>query len=97
MPVIVNSNLQEDLSYVHKINSLKKSQDTLTPLSDNRRKDVFHQDQDISGKMKHAQVLQELLIVLAICNTVVVSKHPHHDVVSTGRRLVVFPPTFYFP
>lgn len=85
MPLMVNSKLQEDLSYIYRLsnpNSLKKTSDVFTPLFDNRRKDSVHLEPDISGKIKHAQMLQELLLILALCNTVVVSKHPHHDVVS---------------
>lgn len=34
------------------------------------------------GRSAHSQKLQEFLLVLAICNTVVVARHPHHDMVS---------------
>lgn len=30
----------------------------------------------------HAQRIQEFLLLLAVCNTVVVSRHPHHDMVN---------------
>lgn len=33
------------------------------------------------GRSAHSQKLQEFLLVLAICNTVVVARHPHHDMV----------------
>lgn len=82
MPVIANSKLQEDLSYIHRLNSLKKPNEVLFSMSERRRESANHQESELTGKIKHAQVLQELLLVLAICNTVVVSKHPHHDVVS---------------
>lgn len=81
MPVIVNSKLKEDLSYISQVSYFKKN-DMFMPLSDIRKKEINYVEQDIFSKVKHAQVLQELLLVLAICNTVVVSKHPHHDVVS---------------
>ncbi|KAK6617728.1 hypothetical protein RUM43_013956 [Polyplax serrata] len=84
MPVIANSKLQEDLSYIHRLNSLKKPNEVLFSMSERRRESANHQESELTGKIKHAQVLQELLLVLAICNTVVVSKHPHHDVMNAS-------------
>lgn len=34
------------------------------------------------GRSAHSQKLQEFLLVLAICNTVVVARHPHHDMMN---------------
>lgn len=84
MPLLVNTKLQEDLSYIYRlpnVHSLKKMDEVFMPSIDNRKKDSTT-DLDLSNKIKHAQMLQELLLVLAICNTVVVSKHPHYDLVS---------------
>jgi hypothetical protein len=33
-------------------------------------------------QVTHAQRIQEFLLLLAVCNTVVVSRHPHHDTVN---------------
>jgi hypothetical protein len=33
-------------------------------------------------KSTHEQRVQEFFVLLALCNTVVVAKHPHHDSVS---------------
>lgn len=33
-------------------------------------------------QVTHAQRIQEFLLLLAVCNTVVVSRHPHRDTVS---------------
>ena len=33
-------------------------------------------------QVTHAQRIQEFLLLLAVCNTVVVSRHPHHDMVN---------------
>lgn len=79
VPLMVNSKLQEDLSFIR--NVPVRLNESFPVLRDNR-KNFQHADQDIAGRAKHAQGLQELLLVLAICNTVVVSKHPHYDVVS---------------
>jgi phospholipid-translocating ATPase len=38
----------------------------------------------------HAQRIQEFLLLLAVCNTVVVSRHPHHDMVNDS--LIIFAP-----
>lgn len=86
MPLLINTKLQEDLSYIYRlpsVNSLKKADDVFVPSLDNRRRDASAADQELSGKIRHAQMLQELLLVLALCNTVLVSKHPHYDVVSS--------------
>lgn len=36
-----------------------------------------------------AQKVREFLLVLALCNTVIVARHPHHDSVSTVLFLLV--------
>ncbi|KAL0267650.1 UNVERIFIED_CONTAM: hypothetical protein PYX00_009855 [Menopon gallinae] len=81
VPLMVNSKLQEDLSFIR--NVPVKLNENFPTLRDNRR-NFQNADPDITGRAKHAQSLQELLLVLAICNTVVVSKHPHHDVMNAS-------------
>jgi phospholipid-translocating ATPase len=47
-------------------------------------------EQGSQGDMRqvpHAQRIQEFLLLLAVCNTVVVSRHPHHDMVSNSMLL----------
>ena len=72
MPIVPNPNLQADLKMV-----------ALDPPPVNAKaEDGRRQESCGPVLVSHAQRLQEFLLVLAICNTVVVSRHAHHDSVS---------------
>lgn len=91
IPVSVNPLLQEELA---QLGMPLKSKDTssvaqamvseLVPtqsLSDSAKDAGGAASAALVGRSAHSQKLQEFLLVLAICNTVVVARHPHHDMV----------------
>ncbi|XP_023711362.1 probable phospholipid-transporting ATPase VD isoform X3 [Cryptotermes secundus] len=63
MPLLVNTQLQEDLCQV----DLRQAPE---------RSDL--------RQILHAQRIQEFLLLLSVCNTVVVSRHPHHDMMDAS-------------
>lgn len=48
----------------------------------------FLSDTLISSKNIHSARIQEFLVLLAVCNTVVVSQHPHHDLMNASGVIV---------
>nr|CAD7452425.1 unnamed protein product [Timema tahoe] len=42
----------------------------------------------------HPQRLQEFLLLLAVCNTVVVARHPHHDMMNASGVIELVPTVF---
>ena len=46
--------------------------------------DLVQRVNTATGAITQAHRVQEFLTVMAICNTVVIAKHPHHDMVSKG-------------
>lgn len=52
------------------------------------RDDGFLSDSLLTEKNIHASRIQEFLILLAICNTVVVSQYPHHDHMNASGVIV---------
>lgn len=92
IPVTVNPVLQEELA---QLNMPFKSKDIsglgqtsgfelTSPLkaSDSAKDAGGAASAAIVGRSAHSQKLQEFLLVLAICNTVVVARHPHHDMMN---------------
>lgn len=46
--------------------------------------ELFSGEQDYTARQIHAARLQEFLLLLAACNTVVCSKHPHFDMMNAS-------------
>lgn len=80
IPVTVNPVLQEELAQLslpHK--SRDVSEMPSEPASDGAKEAGGAASAALVGRSAQSQKLQEFLLVLAICNTVVVARHPHHD------------------
>lgn len=52
------------------------------------QEDLFFNDHLLAMKNQHSARIQEFLVLLAICNTVVVSQHPHHDLMNASGVIV---------
>lgn len=56
--------------------------------------DLFLGEQGYVAKKLHAARIQEFLLLLAVCNTVVCSHHPHYDMMNASGIIEQVPNVF---
>lgn len=87
-----------EYNHPHLANESKSKTGNLTILPDPRLQEdlcgEFISDQLTGNRSIHSTRIQEFLVLLAICNTVVVSQHPHYDLMNASGVIVQPVPIF---
>lgn len=107
IPVTVNPVLQEELAQLgmpSKFKDVRLGRDETSELNISQSSSDDAKDAGgaasavLVGRSEHSQKLQEFLLVLAICNTVVVARQAHHDMMNDSGVIESSPvPTSFDP